>query len=152
MQFTPKTEHQLIEESLLPAGEYDFRVISAEDTTSKSSGKPMIALELEVFDENGKGRRVRDYLMESMGFKLRHFAFATGLGGAYESGDMGAAQMPERFGKLVLKVEDGKNGYAPRNGVKDYVVPEADAAASTAAAKAPVKPATAALSDQDPPF
>ncbi len=38
MQFTPKTEKQLAEESLLPAGVYDFEVLKAEDAVSKSSG------------------------------------------------------------------------------------------------------------------
>lgn len=151
MQFTPKTENQLIAEGLMPAGEYDFRVITATDGTSKNSGKPMITLELEVFDADGRGRKCRDYLMESMGFKLRHFAFATGLGGNYEAGKLEAADMVERTGKLELKVEPEKNGYPARNGVKDYVVPEAGEQPEPKPVKT-TKPAAAGPTDDEPPF
>lgn len=154
MQFPPKTENQLIAEGLMPAGEYDFRIITAVEGVSKSSGKPMITLELEVFDTDGKGRKVRDYLMESMGFKLRHFAFATGLGSNYEAGKMDAADMVERTGRLELKIEPEKNGYAARNGVKDYVVPEAkeDPAPTPAKATRPAAYVDPANDPSAPPF
>jgi hypothetical protein len=45
------------------------------------------------FDADGKGRKVNDYLMESVAYKLRHFAYAVGLGKSYEAGSLDAADI-----------------------------------------------------------
>jgi hypothetical protein len=43
VKITPKTEEQIKMERLLPAGDYPFQVLSAEDKRSKN-GNDMIAL------------------------------------------------------------------------------------------------------------
>lgn len=143
MQFKSKTDDEIQRESLIPAGVYDFQVISAQDKKSKTSGADMIALELSIY-VGDKERVCKDWLMESMAFKLRHFCYAVGLGSKYEDGSLTAADCNGRAGKVRLVVKESEQ-YGPQNNVKDYVVPDADAkepamtpATATKAAAAPV--------------
>lgn len=122
MQFTPKTENEIIEAALWPEGVYDFEIVEASDTISKK-GNEMIALSLRVYDANGGHRFVNDYLLESMAFKLRHCAYACGLGSDYENGFLAAEKFVGRSGKLKLGVEKPRDDkYPPKNTVRDYIV------------------------------
>jgi hypothetical protein len=152
MRITPKTEKELAEENLFPAGEYDFEIASAIETVSKSSGRDMIKVALNVFCD-GKSRQVTDYLMESMGFKLRHFFYGIGFGDRYDAGDCTAQGLVGRAGRVVLKVEE-QDGYLPKNAVRDYIVSDENKAASTAAkvAKPAVRVAAASEVTDEPPF
>lgn len=119
MRFDPKTQEQLDADNLKPGVAYDFEVIKATDGTSKA-GNEMISLEMSVFTPSGKRRTIRDWLVSAMEHKLRHFAFATGLGPAYEAGGFEAQECFGRTGKVILKKErDGD-----RLEVKDYVESE----------------------------
>jgi hypothetical protein len=154
MRITPQSEAAVMEANLLPAGEYPFTVRVAQETISKvkpdgSGGNPMIALQLEVYDDDGKGRRVNDYLMESVAYKLRHFAYAVGLGSQYERGELHASDMQGLSGRCLIKIEPAREQYNARNGVKDYCKVDVASAAGTPA-PAPV-PAVAPSSDE-PPF
>jgi hypothetical protein len=154
MQFTPKTEKQLAEESLLPAGVYDFEVLKAEDAVSKSSGKDMIKLSLRIF-HGASERRVTDYLMESMAFKLRHFCQTCGLMDKYDAGTFSAADCEGRAGKVKLKQEI-QEGYQPKNSVADYVVakPTDEVHQPTPAPRSttPTSGGGASGASDDPPF
>lgn len=152
MRFAPKTQEQLDADNLKPGVAYDFEVIKAVDATSKA-GNEMIALEMTVFTPSGKQRTIRDWLVSAMEHKLRHFAYATGLGNAYDAGGFEATECFGRTGKLVLKKErDGD-----RLEVKDYIEAEgtvqapvpASSAVQQAAPRAPL--ATTAGNDE-PPF
>ena len=72
MNFTPKSEKELSEENLFPAGIYPFEILEATDKTSKK-GNDMIELKLRVF-HGERHQIVNDYLLESIGYKLRHAA------------------------------------------------------------------------------
>lgn len=154
MRYQPKTEADV--SPLLKPGVYDFTVTNAEDRQSKS-GNDMIALELEVFTETGGIRRLKDYLLEKVAYKLRHFCYATGMGDLYESGQFGASDCVGRSGKLKLGVQS-QEGYQDKNEVRDYevieggkptkVLPPAQAAA-VARESAQV---AAAVRDDEPPF
>jgi hypothetical protein len=148
MQFQPKTDQQLADEAMLPEGVYDFTIDKATDTTSKKSGDPMIAVEMTVFSERGD-RKIKDWLMEKMAWKLKHFAAAVGLAQAYESGALDAQTLVGRSGKVKLKKGEANGDFAARNEVKDYCVP-GDAPATTPAANAAPKPA--APGTDEPPF
>ena len=124
MRFQPRTEDELKAETLLPEGDYDFEVMEAADTTSKK-GNDMIKVKLRVFTNNGE-RHVYDYLMPSMGFKLRHFCESTGLLSKYDNGTLGAADCANRTGIASIDIEEGKDGYGPKNKVTDYVVKQKD--------------------------
>jgi hypothetical protein len=126
MRFTPKTEEEIQQDSLLPAGTYDFRVIAAEDKQS-SAGNDMIVLTLAVYRPDGNGfYQVTDYLLEKLAFKLRHFCEETGLINRYESGALEASDLVDREGRVQIKIDpertDKATGkvYAPKNSVKDY--------------------------------
>ncbi len=125
MQFQSKTDEQIQRESLIPPGEYDFQIAKAEDKKSKTSGADMIAMELSVY-VGDKERVCRDWLMESMAFKLRHFCYSVGLGAKYEAGTFTAADCEGRGGKVKIIVKDSPE-YGPQNSVKDYIVPDANA-------------------------
>ena len=124
MNFTPKTEKEIEEANLLPPGTYDFEVVDAADKTSKA-GNEMIELNLRVFDADGGHRFVRDYLLESIPHKLRHVAYACGLGESYEAGSLAAHDFLDRAGRVKLVIKKDKTGqYSDQNSVKDYVLPE----------------------------
>src|SRR5688500_5679705 len=87
MKVTPKTEKQLSEERNYPDGEYPFEVVESKDKVSQA-GNEMIHLKLKCFTPDGRQFFVDDYLMDSMGFKLRHFCEEVGLIEKYESGNL----------------------------------------------------------------
>lgn len=120
MQFKPKSEKEMAEESLISAGEYDFEVVQALDKRSRA-GNEMIELKLCVFV--GESRRfVFDYLLESMGFKLRHFFEGIGRLPDYIRGNIDAISLVGSSGKVELMVDEGKGNFGPKMAVKDYVV------------------------------
>src|SRR5688500_16996838 len=89
MRFTTVTEEAAQASArgyLLKPGECEFEVRRAEETVS-NSGNPMMKLTLDVWDEDGKKGTVFDYLLGATPHKVRHFAYAVGLGHVYESGD-----------------------------------------------------------------
>ncbi len=146
MKITPKTEDEIRRGLLLPEGEYDFEIISAEEKTSKA-GNPMIALKLKVFNGGGE-RHISDWVMEKGEFKLRHFMFAIGFGAAYESGDIIPEQFAGQCGKLSLTVKE-QEGFQPQNSVRDYIVPEEKKAEASAAKKTQAAAANAPVAGDD---
>ena len=147
MRFEPKTQKQIDEESLLPAGIFHFLVGSAEDRQSKA-GNDMAELKLKIEDESGRTFTVIDYLVatDGMAYKLRHFAETTGLLAEYEKGQMDAEIMEGRTGQCKIAVEPAKGTYRAKNIVTDYVI---GADARTAA---PAAPKTPDLVDDEIPF
>jgi hypothetical protein len=131
MRFTPKSEKEIHEMGLWPAGEYGFEILDqtmfggnayfTDDKVSKS-GNDMIQLIVKVYNQDGQFRIVIDYLLESLAFKLRHAAVACGLLDKYESGELKAADFVGKSGNLKLKVGKEQNGYPAKNEVADYIV------------------------------
>lgn len=151
MQFQPKTEVEIALENCWPAAEYDFEVISAIDTVSKKSGKPMIKVELRVFS-GGSERKVTDYLMESMAFKLIHFARSTGMSKEYEAGGLDPMAMQGRSGRVKLKIKE-QSGYMPKNEVQDYIASDKKIDAGDVAPAQKLNPQQLAKADTtDVPF
>jgi hypothetical protein len=170
MKFTPKTEEQLKAEAntVWPKGEYEFEVLSEAsfgqktlETVNRTSnaGNDMLQLIVKVYNPDGKTRNVVDYLMETMGFKLRHACEACGLVDNYNSGELSAHDFIGKIGKLTLDIQPesvGKDGktYSEKNVVKDYVKPASAAAVSHSKAKANAYQAqtTAEALDDEVPF
>lgn len=48
----------------IPEGEYAVRIVSAEDAISKSSGKDMIKLEIEIAGGEFSGRKLYQYIVD----------------------------------------------------------------------------------------
>ena len=119
MKFTPKTEAEIQEANLLPAGTYDFRITKAEDAVSKS-GNEMIVVTLAVYRPEGGFTLVTDYLLESMAYKLRHCCKECGIINLYEAGTLMASDLEGREGRLQLKQDPAKGDFLAKNVVKDY--------------------------------
>lgn len=128
MKFTPKSKEELAADGLLPDGEYDFEIVSAEDAISKA-GNEMIKLRLNIFDGGGRPHVMWDYLMASVAFKLRHCAEACGLTDQYDAGELDAIDFEGKTGRCKVNIQKDKSGqYPDRNGIKDYLVSNEPAA------------------------
>lgn len=110
------------EENLIPAGTYDFEVLEAKDTFS-NKGNDMTALTLNVVDNEGRDRKVFDYLVsvKAFAFKIKHFAESVGLQSEYQRGHMDADEMLGRTGKCKIVIQPAKGQYRAKNAVADYV-------------------------------
>lgn len=120
MTFEPKTEQQVQESALAPEGEYDFDILNAEDTISKT-GNPMIKVNIGLYINGTVKNRVFDYLLPAMEAKLRHFCDTVGLLSQYEAGTLEAADCIGRSGKVKIVIDPAKGTYSAKNAVKDYV-------------------------------
>lgn len=128
MKFQPRSSHEIDTANLYQPGEYDFEVMSADNKTSKN-GNEMIALKVKVFGTDGGQRHVYDHLMslEKVAYKLRHFCEATGLIAKYEAGSLEAADCELKTGRLVLAIDSKNKDYPPKNVIRDYITPAAEA-------------------------
>lgn len=122
MRVEPKTEQEVQEMNLLPAGVYDFLISEAEDKQSQK-GNDMAVIKLKIDGDEGRTHTIVDYLVsiESMAYKLRHFAESVGLLEQYEKGDMPAEFMQGRTGKCKLVIQPAKGEYRAKNTVADYI-------------------------------
>lgn len=137
MQFEPKTEEQLKSANILPEGVYDFEVLDAVEGVSKK-GNPQIVTTLMVYGNDGMTRYVRDYLTQAFAHKLRHFCETAGLLDAYNNGLLTDDMCRGVSGKVAIKIEK-QEGFAEKNAVKDYIVPDAGSVPT----RPPAAPATA---------
>lgn len=129
MKFTPKTQQQLDEALLWPVGTYSYEIINAEDRLSKK-GNEMIALKLQIFNDEGGHAFVDDYLLEAMAHKLRNAARACGLIDKYEAGHLEAYDFLNKTGKVTIKIDKSKDpAYSDKNTVAKYLEPDAGDAA-----------------------
>ena len=120
MEFKPQSEEEIAEAGLIKKGDYSFEILEAQDKTSKS-GNQMIVVKLGVFTEEGKMRKVTDYLLPTMAYKLRHFCDAVGLLPQYQDGSLCADDCKGRTGMVRVDVEPSQNGFPPKNIAKDYI-------------------------------
>jgi hypothetical protein len=155
MRFEAKSENELRRENLIPAGEYGFEVLTAEDKQS-AKGNDMIALKLIVYMSDGSQRHVYDWILEAFAFKLRHFCEATGLIEDYNAGRLCAADCVGRSGKVKIGINEDKSGdYPPSNRVLDYIVAKGNAQPAAPAAvpkQAPRESAKQLDDDEKLPF
>ena len=122
MDFKPRTEQEIADSKLWAKAVYPFEITEAVEKVSQSGGNPMIELKLKILRPDGASRVIPDYLVEKRAEKLKHAAAACGLLDKYETGSLPAGDFRGKRGKLKLAVEKGKNGYADRNVVADYLV------------------------------
>lgn len=139
--YTPMTEQEAIEErfNLLKEGEYDAVITASQDKVSANSGNPMMDITLQVFDEEGKARDVRDFLVftKTMMWKVIHFADSSGLLKEYESGRLCSEVAIGHRVRVKITIEEGGeipqdklkgksvgNRYPDKNKVEDYVKKE----------------------------
>lgn len=122
--YTPKSEEQLVRESLLPDSIRDFEVAETDGKPS-SKGNPMITLKLHVFDDEGNARIVMDYISLNSNFgerKFRHAADACGILEIYNTGSLTHTDFKGKTGKVSIKTQEGTKEYPnPKNVVHDYI-------------------------------
>lgn len=125
MQFQPKSEQEIVEENLWPAGEYDYEIVAAYDKTSKS-GNEMIELKVVIYNDQGKSQHISDYLLEGVPLKLRNAAYANGLGADYESGELRSRDFEDKTGVCRVGIQKDKAGqYPDKNVIYDYLMKDA---------------------------
>lgn len=93
--------------SLLKPGIYDGEVMRAEETTSKSSGNPMIKLKVRIFHDGGEAH-LYDYIVDTQVEKLCAFCDAVGLSKEYDAGDVNSDEMEGRAFRAKIGIEDEK--------------------------------------------
>jgi hypothetical protein len=152
MKFQPKTEKEIAEEGLIPAGTIcDFEVLEAEEKTSRA-GNAMIALQLKVWRPNGQTTLVRDWLLLDQMWKLHAFCAAVDKLAEYEAGEIDPFELKGVTGRAKIGVKPASGDYPAGNSVQGYI--KAEGAASPAKA-APAKAAPARIPhkvDDEIPF
>jgi hypothetical protein len=144
--YEPVTEEQIEAERsypLLEDGVYNFQVLVAKEKLS-STGNAMIALELLVWNHDGKEFKVFDNLMamKNMQWKAKHFCDTTGLAKEYAAKEFNADMALGKTGKVSIITQVGKpkgdgTNYKDKNAVEDYVLTDKGATRSDAAQPAP---------------
>ena len=132
------SEQEAIEErfNLLKEGEYDAVITVSHDKVSANSGNPMMDITLQVFDEAGKARDVRDFLVftKTMMWKVIHFADSAGLLKQYEEGKLCSEVAIGNRVRVKIGIEEGSeipqdklkgkpsgSKYPDKNKVEDYI-------------------------------
>ena len=150
MKFTPKTEKDINESRLLPAGIYDFKIADAVPKTSgpnsKNPGTPYIGLRMQVWSAEGAMRFVDGMLHPAMEAQLRHFCEVGGLMEHYEAGTLQAENCVGVAGKVKLRMREAEGNFGAKNEVQDFVVTQ------DKPAKAKPAPVKVAANEDDVPF
>jgi hypothetical protein len=134
--FNPMTDEELEANNLIEDGEYDFEVVKSTRSTS-SKGNPMAALQITIWDKEGKTHTVFDWLVFSQINlcikKVSHFCSAVGLLEEYKKGEIpedlerfcGRAIIGQVLGQEIPEEKlQGKpigSKYPDKNVVVDYV-------------------------------
>jgi len=137
MQFDPKTEKELAESNLWNAGIYSFEILEKSkifgkefitSDTKSSKGNDMIQLAVAIYNDEGQIKVLPDYLLAALAHKLRHAAYACGIGNQYESGMLIASDFIGKTGHAQIEIqaggkkENGEGNHPDKNTIKDYVV------------------------------
>lgn len=120
LNFRPKTEEEVL--GLMPNGNYDFVVSEAIASSSQSTGEPMITIVLSIIYE-GEEKKIKDFLLSSLLYKVKHFCESSGLEDKYNLGTLSAKDCVGKRGTAKVIISEDKTGkYRPQNKIVDYVV------------------------------
>jgi hypothetical protein len=127
MKYEYKTDKQLEDEKpKLKEGLAQFEITKAEDTISKSSGNPMLALTIKVWDSEGKLGVVFDYITSTQSYKIKALCMAIGHPEWYAMDyDLQAHGLENSRGECFLKEEKSTNpAYPDKMKIHYYVEKE----------------------------
>lgn len=113
--------------SLVPNGDYHFKVMGAKDTVSKTSGNNQIELVLSIYDANRNAESlIYDYLVEkdSMEWKTRHFCKSAEIEAVYETGNLTSLDCLHCTGMCHVVTEKATSKFPAKNKIKDYLFDE----------------------------
>ena len=104
----------------LPAGEYEAEIVNAENKVSKSSGKPMIELQMNCHATDGNTVRVFDYIVNpSSLWKLKSICRCCGMD--FNEGKIDEQLLVGRRMSVKLKVRPATDKYSEKNEVFAYL-------------------------------
>lgn len=138
MQFKPQSAEDIAKKSKPLTGIFPATVHTAEACVSKK-GVDMIKLEVTVYVNTSEFQKTV-YLHPAMEVLVYNFCKHAGLEEEYHTGSL-TAEMCERKDVFVkLGIEKGKDGYADKSAIKDFVSQEEhDRAAERRSATAPAQ-------------
>lgn len=137
-QYEVMSEQDAMQErfQLVKEGIYDAVITASQDTISANSGNPMMDMTVTVYDENGKARDIRDFLVftKAMMWKVVHFADSAGILKEYEAGKLCSEVAIGKRVQVKITVEEGSeipqdklkgkplgSKYPDKNKVEDYI-------------------------------
>lgn len=121
-KYTPPEKIIALEE-----GSYPFKIISAEEKTSRKSGNDMIEIYLCLNPGQPEVGRATDWIVDSekMTWKRKHLLYAIGKGDLWEKREFSANDLLNATGYCIVtkqrKEKDNPNDLSMVNRVKDYV-------------------------------
>lgn len=102
-------------------GFVDFAVMFIEDGWSEKTSQAMLIVNLQLWDENGKTGTIKDYITESMNWKLRDFLESIGY---VEDSEMEELDLNKYYGcEGRGKIKYKKNDEGKWNHQFSYVMP-----------------------------
>lgn len=158
MRFEPKTREEL--SNLLQEGIYKGHVKTAIEKTSRSE-RQMFALEVEIYDSEGRAKNVKDYIVlsEDMQWKLYDFCDSAGIMDRYNAGEVSAEDCLDRTVFCRVTRKEAEGDFPAKNEIKGYLTADkaeklAKKAEKPTRGKAPVKrdPVPVPPVDPDCPF
>lgn len=137
-QYDVLTEQEAMAErfQLMKEGIYEAVITASQDTTSASSGNPMMDMTVTCYDEAGKPHDIRDFLVltKQMMWKVVHFAESAGIQKEYADGKLCSQVAINKTVKVKITVETGSeipqdklkgkplgSKYPDKNKVEDYL-------------------------------
>lgn len=124
MKFQPKSEKELAEEKVIPAGQYDAEVVVAEDAVSKTSGKAMIKVRLKV--HGPRKVLIDDYFVEDQYEKLLNLCTALGIPDKYHSGTLEPTDLHGKGCLVNVRIDPPKGTFPTKNSIKGYASHKVD--------------------------
>lgn len=132
MDWKPKTDAEIAQESLLPNGIYAAEILNVEERIDKNKN-PFLMLKIGVYADDWQAHvydNVSSYWME---FKFKHLFDSAGKADLYEAGKMDPSDMLH-WQLTVLLSSEAEREYTdkegvrktapPKNIVKDYLTPD----------------------------
>lgn len=148
MQFQPKTDEQFATEATERANKYvwpagsivDYEIKGAIEKLSKKN-KPMIEIDVDVYNAKGEALSLKDWLGEWSLFKLKHICDANGMEAEYKAGTVHDYDLVGKTGKAKLGIQKGEQRddgsfFSDKNTIQDFLKP--DALAKAVAKKAEI--------------
>lgn len=129
MQYNDIFEYPVLSEEeidaqneILKPGIYDFEVLKVSLKVSKTSGQPMLELNLRIWDENGRTYSLLDWFTTSpkMAFKIKHFWESVGEPEKY-NGSSRPQDFIGKTGKVITKIRKNNENKDQPN-IYDYFV------------------------------
>lgn len=112
----------LFEFTLLKGGDGHFKVMSADEQTSKN-GNPMLVLKVKIKDCEGTETVITEYMTKALFYKARSILRAGGMPLPHgdTKGEWGILDFEGKEGKCIIDIEPEKGNFSAKNFIKKYV-------------------------------